>query len=381
MSRSDVVVAVAAQFATRFPPVAAEPVLRGHIHETYVVTCRPPAATAGAAGADAAVRIVLQRLNGEVFHDLDALTANLRRVTAHLRQGAAERGVRPIVADPIETHAGGWTYVDEGGATWRASGFVEGARVLGADATTDDLRVAARAFAELTRDLDDLGPPPLAETIPRFHDLARRRAALATAIAADRAGRSERVVDLTDRANLLGDRLDHELDIAGAYRLPNRIVHNDAKLDNVLVDSATGALACIVDLDTVMPGSVLYDFGELARTATSRAPEDEPDPTLIELDRERFAALADGYITGARSFLLDSERACLALAGPLMTLENAVRFLSDHLDGDIYFRLHRPDHNAQRCRAQLRLAEQMLDRLDELRDAIAAAGSPSRSAP
>ena len=156
-------------------------------------------------------------------------------------------------------------------------------------------------------------------------------------------------------------------------------MHNDAKLDNVLVDSATGAVACIVDLDTVMAGTVLNDFGELARTATSRAAEDEPDPTLIELDHERFAALADGYLAGAGSFLLDSERDCLALAGPLLTLENAVRFLTDHLDGDVYFRVHRPDHNAQRARAQLRLAEQMLDQLDELRAMIAAAAVTTRA--
>ncbi len=384
-------VAVAAHFATRYPPVEAAPVIHGHIHDTYVVTCTGAAATASteveapdAGGADATMRaetasterILLQRLNGDVFRDLDGLASNLERVTSHLRRAAAARGQRPIVAEPIATRAGGWMHVDETGAAWRASRFVEGTRVLGCDATTDELRAAARAFAELTRDLDDLGP--LVETIPCFHDFARRRAALAAAIAADRADRAGGAADLIATANRLGDELAAAG--AGAGQLPSRVVHNDAKLDNVLLDSATGEVACIVDLDTVMSGSVLNDFGELARTAATRAAEDEPDLTKIVLDRERFAALAEGYLTGARAWLLDSERECLALAGPLLTLENAVRFLTDHLDGDRYYRVHREGHNAQRARAQLRLAEQMLERLDELRHMIAVA-TPSSSEP
>jgi aminoglycoside phosphotransferase (APT) family kinase protein len=375
------VLEVAAQFATAYPPIAARPLLHGHIHDTYVVTCGPGADATAVTSIEhndephayATMRIVLQKLNGDVFGDLDALATNLERITAHLRAAAARHAARPIVAEPVKTRRGSWTYVDESGGSWRASRFAEGTRVLGRDATTDELRAAARAFAELTRDLDDLGPDSLIETIPRFHDLARRRADLATAIARDRAGRASAVVDLIDQANDLAGRLEVELEAGGASHVPRRIVHNDAKLDNVLVDSATGAVACIVDLDTVMAGTVLNDFGELARTATSRAAEDEPDPTLIELDLERFAALADGYIAGSESFLLDSERYCLALAGPLLAIENGVRFLTDHLDGDVYFRIHRPDHNARRARAQLRLAARMMEQLDSLRDAVAAA--------
>jgi aminoglycoside phosphotransferase (APT) family kinase protein/NDP-sugar pyrophosphorylase family protein len=399
---------VATHFVTDARPVDATPLLHGHIHDTYVVTCRDGAGAAavtsdaqdgeahasatmrigadaaavtsdgqdGEAHASATMRIVLQRLNGDVFTDLDGLGANLELITAHLR--AAKR---PIVAEPVKTQRGGWIHVDATGRWWRASRFAEGTHVLGRDATTTELRAAARAFAELTRDLDDLGRDPdvLVDTIPRFHDLARRRADLATALARDRAGRATTVADLIDQANDLAIRLERELDSAGASDLPTRIVHNDAKLDNVLVDSATGAVACIVDLDTVMAGTVLNDFGELARTATSSAPEDEPDPALIELDHERFAALADGYVAGAQSFLLDSERDCLALAGPLLTLENGVRFLTDHLDGDVYFRIHRPDHNAQRARAQLALAAQMLEQLDALRDTVAAASLATRT--
>jgi hypothetical protein len=376
--------AAAAQFVTEHPPVDVAPVLHGHIHDTYVVTCSGSGATGdahdGESHASATARIVLQRVNGDVFTDLDGLANNLQRITTHLQAVAVARGTRPLVATTIETRAGGSMRVDEHGRAWRATRFVEGTRPLGPDATADELRAAARAFAELTRDLDDLGPPALVETIPRFHDLARREADLGAAVASDRVGRAPSVRDLIDDARDLGARITTELAADDASALPPRIVHNDAKLNNVLVDSATGAVACIVDLDTVMTGSVLNDFGELARTATSGAPEDEPDPSAITVDLERFAALADGYTAGARGFLLEPERDCLALAGPLLSIENGVRFLTDHLNGDVYFRVHHPDHNAQRCRAQFRLATLMLEQLDRLREIISAAGITARSA-
>lgn len=359
-------VAVAAQFSTRYPPVESTPLSHGHIHDTYIVRC------AGAAThASAVERIVLQRLNSSVFHDLDGLATNLARVSGHLRAAAAARGERSIVADPIATRAGDWMFVDDTGASWRATAFVEGTRVLDSTASPGELRAAARAFARLTGALDDVGP--LVETIPRFHDLAGRRTSLARAVSADRAGRVADVRDLIGAVNDLGDRVERELAAVRADLLPRRVMHNDAKVDNVLVDVDTGAVACIVDLDTVMAGTVLNDLGELTRTAATRAAEDEPDLTKIILDRARFAALAEGYLAGSRGWMLESERECLALAGPLLTLENAVRFLTDHLDGDVYFRVHHAGHNAKRARAQLRWAELLVDRLGELRQMITTA--------
>jgi hypothetical protein len=355
-------IAIAAQFTTRLAPVAAEPVGHGHIHETYVITCR--------AEGSATERILLQRVNGAVFRDVDALADNRARITEHLQRRAAERGQRPIVAEVISTRSGASMHIDETGTAWRAARFVEGTRPLGPDATTNELRAAARAFAELTRDLDDLPPPALVDTIPHFHDFARRRANLAASVAADRASRVGTAGDLIAEATALADQLEHELATARADDLPMRVVHNDAKLDNVLVDTTTGAVACIVDLDTVMAGTVLNDFGELTRTAATTRPEDEPDVTRIELDHERFAALACGYVSGSSSFLHDSERDCLALAGPLMSLENAVRFLTDHLAGDVYFRVVTPGQNLARHRTQLAHAQVQLDAFDDLRRAV-----------
>ena len=196
---------------------------------------------------------------------------------------------------------------------------------------------------------------------------------LTDAVSTDRASRAAHVGDLIDAANRLGDRVERELAAVDADRLPRRVMHNDAKLDNVLVDATTGDIACIVDLDTVMPGTVLNDFGELTRTAATHAAEDEPDLAEIALDRARFAALAAGYLAGSVPWMLESERECLALAGPLLTLENAVRFLTDHLDGDVYFRVHHAGQNEQRARAQLHWAGLMLDQLGELRQMITTA--------
>ena len=350
----------AAGFATD-RPVACTPVLHGHIHDTFVVTCRGEK------------QFVLQRVNRVIFRDLDGLATILEHITAHVARKAGARGVRSIVPEPIPALSGGWMHIDATGAAWRAAQYVESSRALGTDTTNAELGAAARAFAALTRDLDDVGP--LVDTIPHFHDFPRRLADLDAAVSADRVGRAAGVRDLIATARQLAERLTHELDALDSDRLPRRVVHNDAKLENVLVDSETGIVAAIVDLDTVMHGTVLNDFGELARTAASGAAEDEPDLTKVVLDRERFAALATGYLDGARDFVLDSERNALALGGPLLTLENAVRFLTDHLNGDVYFRVHREAHNAQRARAQLHLATQMLDRLDELRAVIAAVPS------
>ena len=157
-------------------------------------------------------------------------------------------------------------------------------------------------------------------------------------------------------------------------------MHNDCKLNNLLLDTQTGEGLCVIDLDTVMAGTVLCDFGELVRTGTCRSPEDERNLASMAFEPDLFAALAAGYLAGARSFLEDTEILALPLAGPALTLENAVRFLADHLSGDVYFRIHREGHNLDRARAQLRLLELMLQHSAEARQAIeAAAESGARS--
>jgi hypothetical protein len=168
-------------------------------------------------------------------------------------------------------------------------------------------------------------------------------------------------------ARRLAAGVERALADAGAARLPRRVVHNDCKLNNVLFDEATGEALCVIDLDTVMPGSVLADFGDLARTAACPAPEDEPDLARVRVDARLYEALVRGYLAGAGALLEPVEIALLPLAGPLIALETGIRFLTDHLAGDVYFRIHRPGHNLDRARVQLRLTEQLLAGRDEAR--------------
>ncbi len=359
-------VAVAAHFVTSGIPATARALTHGHIHRTFVVTC--------AGGEDGAEpeRIVVQALNRAVFPDLDGLADNHARIGTHLRNDAVASGAAPLVAQPVPTRAGGWLHVDADGTSWRADAYLDAIRMSASEPATADLRAAAAAFVTFSRALDDLPPPPLVETIPHFHDFEGRVAALRSAIRTDRAGRAGDATGLVTGAGRLVARFEAER--AGAPAdLPTRVVHNDAKLDNVLVDRATGRIRGIVDLDTVMAGSVVNDFGELARTAATHAAEDEPDIDRIDLDHARFAALAAGYVEGGAGWLLPAERDALAVAAPLLTLENGVRFLTDHLDGDRYFHVDHPGHNAERARAQFRLAELMLTDLDRLRDSVRAA--------
>jgi Ser/Thr protein kinase RdoA (MazF antagonist) len=236
----------------------------------------------------------------------------------------------------------------------------------------------ARAFGEFAADLVDLPGPSLAVTIPDFHDLAHRFAQLQEAARSDTAGRAGGVTAEIESASRSYENLQRALAEAGCSALPRRVMHNDCKLDNVLLDVETGECLCVIDLDTVMDGTVLCDFGELVRSGTCRSPEDERNLAAMAFDDELFGALSEGYLAGTGCFLDETERRALPLAGLALTLENAIRFLADHLSGDVYFRIHRAGHNLDRARAQLRLVELMSGRLDAARRAVEAASAAVR---
>ena len=325
------------------------PLGRGHIHATLLVET--------AQGH----RYVAQRINTAVFGDPVALARNLERVTAHLATRAAGR---PTL-EPLRTPAGRSTVEDSEGGWWRVFPFVEGSRSVERARSPAEAEGMAAAFGGFLADLADLPTRQIEVLLPGFHDLAGRLAALEAAAARDALGRRAAVEPELRRARALG------LELAAADdALPRRLVHNDCKLNNLLVDASSGEPLCVVDLDTVMPGLALYDFGELVRTAASTADEDEPDVERVDFDLARFEALARGFVAGARGGLTLQEIRSFDRAGPRMALENGVRFLADHLDGDRYFPARRPGHNLDRARAQLRLAERMLQREAELRDLV-----------
>jgi Ser/Thr protein kinase RdoA (MazF antagonist) len=289
---------------------------------------------------------VQQRVNVDVFTDPALLAANLGRVTAHLGMPARVLGDdgRPYCRDAE-------------GRLWRAYRYVDGT-IVGRFENVDQARSAAGAFARLVARLADLPGPPLVGPIAGFHDFDARLAAFHRAVAADTRGRLAQCgveVDAVEAASSLVNELNAA---RAAGRLPERTVHNDAKIDNVVFDGDT-AIA-VLDLDTVGPGTVLFDVGDLVRSGAATAGEDEPGAVGVRADI--VAAVIDGYVDAVPGMLTDGERDLLPLAGPLMAFEAALRFVTDHLQGDVYFRTDGPGHNLVRARAQLALLE-ALDRL------------------
>jgi len=340
---------------------AAAVLKRGHIHDTIVARCR--------SAAGIVERYVVQRVNSSIFRDPDALAANLVCVTSHVRAALRARGVADLdrrCLRPVVSPAGRALHRAGDGSSWRAFPFIEGTFALDTPRSPRDAEEAGRAFGGFVADLGDLEPDRISETIPRFHDLAARRTALENAVQSNLVGRAHDVSAELAVAYRAADGLLGAPELAPGS-LPRRVVHNDCKLNNLLLDDRSGEALCVVDLDTVMPGTVLFDFGELARTGACPAAEDERDLARVRLDPELFRALATGFVAGTRGLLRGQEIRALALAGPLMALENGVRFLTDHLEGDRYYRIARPGHNLDRARAQLRLAERMLESEREMR--------------
>jgi N-acetylhexosamine 1-kinase len=320
--------------------VGAEPVPGGHIHRNILLIC-----TGG--------RYVVQRLNSRVFPDIEAVLGNVERIVGHLRERGASA---PVLVD---TRRGGRSFRDAAGSAWRAFHYLE--RTVGRTtvAGPSDAFETGRAFALYLVAMAEFPDPPLARTIDRFHDLEHRLATLESAAAADPVGRRIQVHAEIERARTLGRHVTVELGTVTTLS-PVRIVHNDAKLSNVRFDAGTGEARCVVDFDTTMAGQVRHDVGELVRTTATHAPEDARDIATVDFDMELLDALASGYFA-ARPGLTPDEIASMALGGPEMAVENAVRFLTDHLVGDRYFAVDRPSHNLDRCRAQLRLTELMLE--------------------
>lgn len=347
--------AIASAFAMLGDFQSARPHGNGHINDTYAVVRQHRGRP---------LRYILQRINAHVFRDIPALMNNIVRVTSHI---AAQLENQPTTANTmvplhvIPTHGGENLHCDPAGGFWRCYNFIERA------STHDNLqhpaqaREAARAFARFQQMLANLPGARLHETIPYFHHTVRRFADLRAAVAADRQGRaagaSEEIRFAFSREALAGVLLD----LHARGDIPERITHNDTKLNNVMLDDVTGHGSCVIDLDTVMPGLTLYDFGDLVRSATNTAAEDETDLSRISLSLPVFSALLQGYREGSDHLLNAAETAHLCVAARLITFEVGIRFLTDHLNGDTYFKIRRPGHNLSRCRCQFALLRSMED--------------------
>jgi Ser/Thr protein kinase RdoA (MazF antagonist) len=343
--------AIAAQFVVEGELAAAEPFGAGHINDSFLLTYRRDDKTA---------RYLLQRINDAVFPKPALLVENIRRVTAHITKKLMSRGVSDVgrrVLTLLPTHDGEPCYRDDAGSYWRLYRFVEQTRVHEAAETPEQAAHAGRMFGTFQQQLADLGGPRLHETIPDFHNTPLRFEALDWAVQTDpcqRAALARDEIDFADRHRSLAGVL---LDLQRRGEIPERVVHNDAKISNVLFDAVTDEALCVVDLDTVMPGLSLYDFGDMMRSMTCTAAEDEIDLSRVEVQMSLFEALARGYVRATGGFLTPAEREHLVFAGKLITLEQGVRFLTDYLNSDTYYKTQRPNHNLDRCRTQFKLVE------------------------
>ncbi len=362
MSKVSNVAAAAGQFEIGGEFLEARPYGSGHINDTYQVFFREGSARHCQ---------ILQRINHNIFKRPAALMENIQRVTAHL---ATQVGNGPDsgrqVLRLIPARDGRAWHVDAEGSHWRAYRFIENARSYDAVESTDQAYQAARAFGRFQQLLVSLPAPLLHDTIPDFHHAPKRFKALEDAIAADVAGRAILVKPEIEfalaRQSITGVLLE--------ANLPERVTHNDTKLNNVLLDDATGEGICVIDLDTVMPGLAPYDFGDMVRTTTSPAMEDEQDLSKVTMQFPLFEALVRGYLSTAGGFLTKAEKDLLAFSGKLITFELGIRFLTDYLMGDTYFKVHREGHNLDRCRTQFKLIEsieQQEERMERLVEPLA----------
>jgi Ser/Thr protein kinase RdoA (MazF antagonist) len=341
--------------------VSAQAYGSGHINSTFLVTYRK---------GGRRVRYIQQRLNRAVFPDPEAVMRNIARVLDHLRRklaglGAAELVRRVLTLVPARDGRA-WT-VDDAGEVWRTYLFIEGARCHERAEEPREAFEVARAFGRFQRLLLDLSGPRLHETIRDFHHTPRRLAAFRRALDADpanRAGRARAEIEFVTAHAHLADGL---LRLQEHGLLAERVIHNDTKINNVMLDEQTGEGLCVIDLDTVMPGLALFDFGDMVRGAAGTAREDEPDAGAVAVRPEVFVALAQGFLSELEGVVTPAERESLVLATQVMTYECGLRFLTDFLEGDTYFKVHRPGHNLDRCRTQLGLLRSLLEREEELR--------------
>ncbi len=338
-----------------------EPFGGGHINDTYRLTNRFPAEP----------DYLLQRINHRVFPDVSGLMENIALVTAHLRQriaAAPPPANLQTTLTLVPTHTGAYYYHHDRGY-WRIFVFLKGMQAFDLVSTPAQAYAGARAYGYFLRFLDDFPPERLTAVIPGFHDLALRLRQFQAAQYAPAAGRGSRCREDVRRVLGLADRLLVLDTLYHQGKIRSRVTHNDTKFNNVLL-SEEGHGKCVIDLDTVMPGIVHFDFGDGVRTGVTTAQEDEADLSRVTVDTEKFRAFAAGYLEVTRDVLSEVERVHLALSGAYMAFLMGVRFLTDYLAGDTYYKVSGPEHNLVRARNQLRLTEEFLARLPDLQELV-----------
>ena len=349
------------QFAISGDFLYGEELRNGHINTTYRACYQTEDGHED--------RYILQRINDYVFKDPAQVMRNVEKVTRHITWKLLRRR-RNAAGQTLTLYParGGRNYITlpEEGGMWRCYNNIEDTHTYDVVENTRQAYQAGYAFGSFQDLISDMNPEDIKESIPDFHNTPRRYQNLEASVAADVKGRLAACTAEMELVRSWAPEFSRLTDMQARGEIPTRITHNDTKINNVMLDAETDAAVCVIDLDTVMPGLVLYDFGDMVRTATCMASEDEEDLSKVVMQMPFFESLAEGYLDAAHEFLTPAEVDNLAFAGWLITTEIGIRFLTDYLDGDLYFRTEKPEHNLIRARNQFKLAQSIRRNLPEM---------------
>ncbi len=329
----------------------------GHINDTYI-----------SQSGD----YILQKINTKVFKDYNALMENIVNVTEFLKEKILAEGGDPDreTLTVVNTISGKSCHQTTTGEVFRVYKFIKNSRVINVPDNPTELYHAAKGFGKFQKMLDDFPADKLHESIPDFHNTPVRFKTFEDAVLADKVGRVDSVKDEIDFAMSQKPYVSIVCDGIADGSIPLRVTHNDTKINNLLFDKDSDDAICVIDLDTVMPGSLLYDFGDALRIGGATADEDETDLSKVMFNVEAFRYFTRGFVEQMHDSLTDKEAELLAFSAKLITLECGIRFLTDYLDGDNYFKIHRPNHNLDRARTQFKLVREIDNHMDELNEIV-----------
>ncbi len=367
----EAIAAFALEAAANGRLVSKKPYGNGHINDTFLICCQTADNTEK--------RYILQRMNHDIFKNPPQLMENMVHVTKYLRKKILSQGGDPDreTLNVLKTQGGADCYQDSGNNYWRVFSFIENSMCLEKVENAKDFYDSGAAFGNFQRMLADYPAETLHETIPNFHNTPSRLQDFQKAV---RTGDKERAALAQREISFVLDRVREAsvlTDLLSEGKLPLRVTHNDTKLNNILFDADTHKALCIIDLDTVMPGLSLYDFGDSIRFGANTGAEDETDLTKVGLDLGLFEAFTKGYLEGCKGSLTAKEIEMLPMGAKLMTYECGMRFLADFLTGDHYFKVHRVNHNLDRARTQFQLVADMETKWDEMTAIVQKYGNPS----
>ncbi len=352
------------QFAYEGSYISATEMTSGNINSTYKLAYRM------ADGSQK--RYVLQKINTIAFKDPVVLMTNIQLVSNHITAAMARKKLDydRHTLEFVQSKQGGYLYKTANGEFWRSYIYIEDVTAYDSIEEPRHFYEAGRGFGEFQRYLCDFPADKLTATIPDFHNTTKRFYDFVAAVASDKAGRVrslEREIDFFFDRRKMMNRI---IALMESGKIPERVTHNDTKLNNVLIDNETGKAVCVIDLDTVMPGSILYDYGDAIRYGASTAAEDESDTSVISVDMNLFKLFTDGFVSEIAHTITDEEIKNLPLGVLVITCELAMRFLTDYINGDEYFKVKYPEHNLVRAHAQMKLLEEFESRYDEMNEYV-----------